>query len=62
MQIGDCEEAKRYLEDLDTFAQKNNMRDIVDTVEYSTEKLETRIVKVILGGINRRLDSQGESQ
>ncbi|KAI0092414.1 hypothetical protein BDY19DRAFT_1053936 [Irpex rosettiformis] len=56
-QIGDDREATQYLQKLDDTLKTQDMRDIVDTTRYVGSKLTVhRIVKVCLGGFDKRLD------
>ncbi|WOO82938.1 uncharacterized protein LOC62_04G006418 [Vanrija pseudolonga] len=56
-QIGSDPEATEALQDLDdALENRYNIRDIVDTVPYAGAMTAEMIVKVLLGGINRRLD------
>lgn len=54
-------QAREALQELDDgLAAAHNVRDMVDTVPYRGEELTSAlIVKVLLGGINRRLDRRG---
>ncbi|TXT12838.1 hypothetical protein VHUM_01239 [Vanrija humicola] len=58
LQIGDDAEATEALQELDDgLAAAHGVRDMVDTVPYNGEEMSAKlIVKVLLGGINRRLD------
>ncbi|KAJ6469056.1 hypothetical protein C8R47DRAFT_1055686 [Mycena vitilis] len=61
VQIGDDDEATKALKELDDNLHKaGNIRDIVDTTPYSRLNPVTAdgLIKVLLGGINRRIDSQ----
>jgi hypothetical protein len=56
-QIGNDAQAAEALQDLDdALENRYDIRDIVDTVPYQGEMTADMIVKVLLGGINRRLD------
>jgi len=56
-QIGNDPQATEALQDLDdALENRYDIRDIVDTVPYQGEMTADAIVKVLLGGINRRLD------
>ncbi|KAF9459593.1 hypothetical protein BDZ94DRAFT_1171336 [Collybia nuda] len=59
VQIGQDEGATRFLETLDNrLKSQHDVRDIVDTtVSEEGEKLD--IVKILMGGINRRFDDAG---
>ncbi|CAK9781991.1 unnamed protein product [Cutaneotrichosporon oleaginosum] len=61
LQIGDDADAREALQELDDgLAAAHGVRDMVDTVPYRGEELTSDlIVKVLLGGINRRLDRRG---
>ncbi len=65
VQIGDDAEATEFLQSLDDYESTNpalsdqpKPRDMVDTEPYRQgEKLtEAKLVKVLIGGINRRID------
>ncbi|KAJ7631882.1 hypothetical protein DFH06DRAFT_1223147 [Mycena polygramma] len=61
VQIGDDDEATKALKELDdNLHQAENIRDIVDTTPYSRLNPVTAdgLIKVLLGGINRRIDRQ----
>ncbi|KAJ7936693.1 hypothetical protein B0H13DRAFT_1589372 [Mycena leptocephala] len=61
VQIGNDSAATRALKELDDDLQKKvNIRDIVDTTPYSKLNPVTAdgLIKVLLGGINRRIDEQ----
>jgi uncharacterized protein YegL len=56
-QIGNDSSAREALEELDDALQNRyQIRDIVDTIPYKGEMDSEDIIKVLLGGINRRLD------
>ncbi|KAK2589945.1 hypothetical protein QQS21_012379 [Conoideocrella luteorostrata] len=64
-QIGTCQEAAKALARLDDGSASKGIRDMVDTVtfdarDHSNNKALTAegILKVVLGGVNRRLDRQ----
>lgn len=61
MQIGSDPEAKRALEELDDeLAGVYGIRDIVDTTPYKSGGLDGEtLIKILLGGINRRVDRRG---
>ncbi|KAJ8087104.1 hypothetical protein PM082_005932 [Marasmius tenuissimus] len=62
VQIGRSSSAARYLRDLDDqLAFRHNLkRDIVDTTRYIGQNLNAdALVKILLGGINRRVDNEG---
>lgn len=63
VQIGNSSSARRYLEELDGDTRDDSaLRDIVDTTQYAAGPLDASpetIVKILLGGIHRRIDSQG---
>ncbi|GJE84856.1 VWA domain-containing protein [Phanerochaete sordida] len=63
VQIGDDKNAQRYLQELDNDMQQHSaMRDIIDTTRYADGPLDAdpeTIVKILLGGIHRRIDSEG---
>ncbi|KIR29410.1 hypothetical protein I307_01314 [Cryptococcus deuterogattii 99/473] len=58
LQIGNDPEAREALQDLDDgLSSEHGVRDMVDTVPFSGEKMNAGlIIKTLLGGINRRLD------
>ncbi|KAJ7735084.1 hypothetical protein DFH07DRAFT_987509 [Mycena maculata] len=61
VQIGNDSAATRALKELDDdLAKAGNIRDIVDTTPYSKLNPVTAdgLIKVLLGGINRRIDEQ----
>ncbi|KAJ7152585.1 hypothetical protein C8R43DRAFT_1003007 [Mycena crocata] len=59
VQIGNNTAAKRYLESLDNnLRTKHNIRDIVDTTFASVDK-PLDMIKILTGGINRRVDENG---
>ncbi|KAJ7512456.1 hypothetical protein B0H11DRAFT_2268501 [Mycena galericulata] len=61
VQIGNDSAATRALQELDDdLAKEANIRDIVDTTPYSKLNPVTAdgLIKVLLGGINRRIDQQ----
>ncbi|KAJ7767853.1 hypothetical protein B0H14DRAFT_2968794 [Mycena olivaceomarginata] len=63
VQIGNDSAATRALKELDDdLAKAGNIRDIVDTTPYSKLNPVTAdgLIKVLLGGINRRIDEQTE--
>ena len=58
MQIGSDRKATEYLDMLDNDLE--GARDIVDTTPYSGHTLTTdTIIKILIGGINRRVDKDG---
>lgn len=58
LQIGNDPEAREALQDLDDgLSSEHGVRDMVNTVPFSGEKMNAGlIIKTLLGGINRRLD------
>ncbi|KAJ7131667.1 hypothetical protein C8R43DRAFT_1024227 [Mycena crocata] len=63
VQIGNDSRATRALKELDDDLHKTgNIRDIVDTTPYSKLNPVTAdgLIKVLLGGINRRIDDQAK--
>ncbi|KLT40212.1 hypothetical protein CC85DRAFT_287734 [Cutaneotrichosporon oleaginosum] len=59
-QVGDDPEATAALQELDDeLSATHDIRDMVDTVPYAGELTPETIVKVLLGGVNRRLDRRG---
>ncbi|GLB34195.1 putative von Willebrand factor (vWF) type A domain contatining protein [Lyophyllum shimeji] len=63
VQIGDSKSATSYLNDLDDeLADKYKIRDIVDTTPFNDIGGELNpdiLIKILLGGINRRVDKSG---
>ena len=61
MQIGDDSYATEFLRQLDDeIATDKGVRDIVDTTPYLGSKVNAEIIiKILLGGINRRVDRKG---
>lgn len=61
VQLGSDPHATEALQDLDDeLANKHNIRDMVDTTLYSGQSLTTELLgKILLGGINRRVDKKG---
>ena len=61
MQIGAEPEAAEFLRQLDDdLVSIAGVRDIVDTTPYlGTQITASVIIKILLGGINRRVDRQG---
>lgn len=61
VQIGNSPDATAFLDELDNgLAQTYNIRDIVDTTPYTGGSLSAEIIiKILLGGINRRVDRRG---
>lgn len=60
LQIGNDRQATRYLQELDDDLHKSGCRDIVDTTPYTGYRLSAQMIaKVLLGGINRRVDNKG---
>jgi hypothetical protein len=59
-QVGDDPAATAALQELDDeLGEAHGIRDMVDTVPYAGELTPETIVKVLLGGVNRRLDRKG---
>jgi hypothetical protein len=58
IQIGSNENARKFLEKLDNeLKEKYSIRDMVDTEPYNGSELTAaRLVKLLLGGINRKVD------
>lgn len=56
VQIGNDKDASEYLRTLDDDLAATGIRDIVDTTPYIGEISSDMIIKVLLGGINRRQD------
>jgi hypothetical protein len=60
VQIGDDRSATRYLQELDDgLSKRHKIRDIVDTTPYNGALDGRSLLKILLGGINRRVDAQG---
>jgi len=63
VQIGNSRSATAYLNDLDNeLADKYKIRDIVDTTPFNDiggELNSDILIKILLGGINRRIDRSG---
>ncbi|KAF5371324.1 hypothetical protein D9758_004160 [Tetrapyrgos nigripes] len=61
VQIGPLQSAARFLAELDdALVRKHRIRDIVDTTRYSGKKLNAEtLIKILVGGINRRVDAEG---
>lgn len=61
VQIGNSRDATAFLNELDNgLGQNYGIRDIVDTTPYIGGQLSAElIIKILLGGINRRVDKRG---
>jgi uncharacterized protein YegL len=61
VQIGSSQRATDYLRELDDgLAANHGIRDIVDTTPYTGGRLNAEVLtKILLGGINRRVDRAG---
>ncbi|KIK73730.1 hypothetical protein PAXRUDRAFT_177636, partial [Paxillus rubicundulus Ve08.2h10] len=61
VQIGNDKQATKFLAELDDdLSQSHNIRDIVDTTPYFGAELTAEmLIKILLGGINRRVDRRG---
>ncbi|KIM57948.1 hypothetical protein SCLCIDRAFT_129376 [Scleroderma citrinum Foug A] len=61
VQIGNAKEATKFLRELDdALGVKYSIRDIVDTTPYLNAKLTSEmLIKILIGGINRRVDHRG---
>ncbi|CAE6445673.1 unnamed protein product [Rhizoctonia solani] len=60
VQIGNDPEATEALAELDDdLAGKYNIRDIVDTTPYTTQLDGETLIKILLGGVNKRVDRRG---
>lgn len=60
VQIGDDPEATAALQELDDeLARTHGVRDIVDTTPYRGTVTAETVAKILLGGINRRVDKRG---
>lgn len=58
VQIGDDPKATESLRKLDDDLAATGIRDIVDTTPYIGELSSDMIIKIMLGGINRREDNK----
>jgi len=61
VQIGSSQEATAFLDELDNgLSRSYGIRDIVDTTPYTGGQITAdMIIKILLGGINRRVDRRG---
>ncbi|CAE7090599.1 unnamed protein product [Rhizoctonia solani] len=60
VQIGSDPEATEALAELDDdLAGKYSIRDIVDTTPYTTQLDGETLIKILLGGVNKRVDRRG---
>ncbi|KAF8592573.1 hypothetical protein K439DRAFT_1504014 [Ramaria rubella] len=61
VQLGSDSAATEALQEMDDeLANRHNIRDMVDTTLYTGESLTTELLgKILLGGINRRVDKKG---
>ncbi|KAH7930625.1 hypothetical protein BV22DRAFT_1000161 [Leucogyrophana mollusca] len=61
VQIGNSKKAAAYLQELDdSLGSTRGVRDIVDTTPYfGTQLTAEMLIKILLGGINRRVDRKG---
>jgi len=61
VQIGNSPDATAFLNELDNgLTERYKIRDIVDTTPYLGSELNGEIIiKILLGGINRRVDRRG---
>jgi len=61
VQIGNSSEATEFLAELDDgLAANYGIRDMVDTTPYTGARLNAEVLtKILLGGINRRMDRRG---
>lgn len=61
VQIGNSKKATAYLRELDdALSSRYAIRDIVDTTPYMNTKITSdMLIKILLGGINRRVDRRG---
>ncbi|KAJ7584375.1 hypothetical protein C8J56DRAFT_151001 [Mycena floridula] len=63
VQVGRDKEAQKYLKDLDdVLVDKYKIRDMVDTVPFSGTLSGDKLVKILLGGINRQEDQKESLQ
>ncbi|KAG1723426.1 uncharacterized protein EDB91DRAFT_166520 [Suillus paluster] len=58
VQIGNSRHAAQFLRNLDDLKQAH-VRDIVDTTPYIGQLSADMLIKVLVGGINRRVDTKG---
>ncbi|KAJ7584374.1 hypothetical protein C8J56DRAFT_150995 [Mycena floridula] len=57
VQVGHDRDAQKYLKGLDDgLTEKYKIRDMVDTFPYCEALTGAKLVKILVGGINRRLD------
>ncbi|KAL6309778.1 hypothetical protein BKA93DRAFT_723170 [Sparassis latifolia] len=61
VQIGNSPDATAFLQELDDgLSETYHIRDMVDTTPYNGSQLNAEtIIKILLGGINRRVDRRG---
>lgn len=60
VQIGNSRRATQFLVELDdNLKQTHQIRDIVDTTPYIGQLNAEMLIKILLGGINRRVDTKG---
>ncbi|KAI6042826.1 hypothetical protein EDC04DRAFT_2866592 [Pisolithus marmoratus] len=61
VQIGNSRKATAFLRELDdALSSQYRIRDIVDTTPYMNTKITAdMLIKILLGGINRRVDNRG---
>lgn len=60
VQIGNSSRATKFLVELDdNLKQSHQIRDIVDTTPYIGQLNAEMLIKILLGGINRRVDTKG---
>ncbi|KAG1735453.1 hypothetical protein EDB19DRAFT_1104901 [Suillus lakei] len=60
VQIGNSRRATQFLVELDdSLKQTHHIRDIVDTTPYIGQLNAEMLIKILLGGINRRVDTKG---
>lgn len=60
VQIGNSRRATQFLVELDdSLKQIHHIRDIVDTTPYIGQLNAEMLIKILLGGINRRVDTKG---
>ena len=61
MQVGNDKQATTYLRELDDELAQFGIRDMVDTTPYtaSLDSDPERLVKILLGGVQRRIDDLG---
>ncbi|EPQ59051.1 hypothetical protein GLOTRDRAFT_136033 [Gloeophyllum trabeum ATCC 11539] len=60
VQIGNFRSATAFLNELDdSLSKTHGIRDMVDTTPYAGQLTVEKLTKILLGGINRRVDRKG---